>query len=78
MIQDTRSPVGEEMPEEPDFSADRKTYGDALVMPQEDDPAGDGHMWCGKTNPPEDRREVDPEAGAPGRLPTHPTGPLPF
>ena len=78
MSRDSRSPVGEEMPEEPGFPADRKTYGDALAMPQEDDLAGDGHMWSGKTSLPQDGPEADAEAGAPGHLPTHPTGPLPF
>ena len=78
MRRDARPPVVEAVPEEQGCPADRETYRNILAMPQEDDPGDDGHMWSGKNYPPDDRPEDEPEVGAPGHLPTHQTGPLPF
>ena len=55
-----------------------ENYADKLTMPQEDDPAGDGHMWSGTDAPAEDAAETDEAFDAPTHIPTHPTGPSPF
>ena len=54
-----------------------KTQGDGsgLAMPQEDDPAGDGHRWSGKTLTPQAEPWGDVEVGGPGHIPTVPTEP---
>lgn len=51
---------------------------DLLAMPQEDDPAGDGHMWSGKGVPADEASEADEAFDTPMHLPTHPTEPSPF
>ena len=57
-----------------------KTQGDGsgLAMPQEDDPAGDGHRWSGKTLTPQAEPWGDVEVGGPGHIPTVPTEPRQF
>lgn len=73
-----RRPRNRATADEQNRAAGREPYADDLTMPQEDDPAGDGHMWSGKAAPQEDDLEDDIEVGAPGHIPTHPARPMPF
>ena len=73
-----RSAIKKTTQDEQNLSAQRDPYADTLTMPQEDDPAGDGHMWSGKTTAAGDRPQDEPGGGAPGHLPTHPTDSFPF
>ena len=73
-----RRPLNKAAPDEQNRTTGRDPYADNLTMPQEDDPAGDGHMWSGKAAPQEDALEDDIEGGAPGHIPTHPTKLMPF
>ena len=73
-----RSPITKPTQDEQNLPAHPNPYADALAMPQEDDPAGDGHMWSGKISTAEDRPEVEPEVGAPSHLPNQQISPLSF
>ena len=73
-----RSAIKKTTQDEQNLPAQRDPYAVTLTMPQEDDPAGDGHMWSGKTTTAEDRPQDEPEVDAPDHLPTHPTDSLPF
>jgi hypothetical protein len=44
---------------------------DKLTMPQEDDPAGDGHMWSGKGTLAADASATQEEFADPTHIPTH-------
>jgi hypothetical protein len=51
---------------------------DQLAMPQEDDPAGDGHMWSGKGMVAEDEPGDEEGAVDPTHVPFHAAQPFPF
>ena len=82
MDRDTNSSRGEAMPDEPSPAKRRgHLFGAGLVMPQEDDPAGDGHMWSGRAAGPKEQSPDDPgdvEVGGPSHIPTVHEGPRPF
>jgi hypothetical protein len=78
MVGNRRLPIDKATQDEQSLPAELDPYADTLAMPQEDDPAGDGHMWSGKTTTTEDRPEDESEVGASGHLPTHQTDPLQF
>ena len=52
MTQQKNNPTGEPAHDEPLPYPPARTVSDDLTMPMEDDPAGEGHMWSGKTAVP--------------------------
>ena len=65
MAREKDVPTGQATHDEHTPEAPERTYGSDLKMPQEDDPAGEGHMWSGKTDVPqtpasEDEGEIYP------------------
>ena len=75
---DSQSPIDKAPLDEPSRQAERAPDNDQLAMPQEDDPAGDGHMGSGKVLIAVDRPQEDEEGGASGHIPIQPTNPIPF
>ncbi len=49
MTSDKQIPSEEATCNRPPMKPATRIYGSGLRMPLDDDPAGDGHMWSGKT-----------------------------
>lgn len=78
MDRESMSPNDEASQDKPIPPVEWDTSADELVMPQEDDPAGDGHMWSGDTDAPEEWQTGRPKLSGHGHIPNDEADPIPF
>lgn len=50
MAPEKNVPTSELPPAKPAPETAAQRYSESLAMPEDDDPAGDGHMWSGKSD----------------------------